>query len=360
MTFAQWDLVIRIAAATTIALLALLLLGRRKDVGVPARIFPLLAICLTGFLAGNTPDPSLRIAGPTATLANLASGFTVIFLWWFCLSCFERHFRPRGFMLAVSIAWATIAAADRGLFGAKLADSDLSRLLVVLGFGIVAHLVWRLLAERSGDLVQARRDARVTVSTLLGGLLFVDLSVDVLFGFDWRPLPFAMAQNSAILGTGMWLAGTLLAVRADVLTFSDKPAPTHPAESPGSAIEQRLWRLMNQERIFLDPELTLADFVQRMHAPERAVRSLINHKLGFDHFRTFLNHHRVAEACRLLDDPARRDDKLIAIALDSGFASLPSFNRAFKTIQRQSPSAYREAAPQSGPAPPFEQRSAGF
>lgn len=55
----------------------------------------------------------------------------------------------------------------------------------------------------------------------------------------------------------------------------------------------------------------------------------------------------------MLRDPARRDDKLIAIAFDSGFASLPSFNRAFRAIKGCAPGAYRAA-------PPSETSTAAF
>src|SRR3546814_17696772 len=85
-------------------------------------------------------------------------------------------------------------------------------------------------------------------------------------------------------------------------------------------------------------------FVQRMNAPERAVRKLVNHELGFDHFRSFLNHYRVIEARSLLADPRRSADKLIAIALDSGFASLQSFNRVFRATEACTPRQNTDAA----------------
>ena len=72
-----------------------------------------------------------------------------------------------------------------------------------LGFAIVGHLVWRLLAEREDDLIQQRHDARVLTAVGLGGMLFVDLSADLLFGFDWRPLAFALSQNLMILIFGL-------------------------------------------------------------------------------------------------------------------------------------------------------------
>lgn len=51
-------------------------------------------------------------------------------------------------------------------------------------------------------------------------------------GFAWRPLAFSMAQNAMILGFSVWLAGRILTVRDDVLTFGvagADPVPNSPA-----------------------------------------------------------------------------------------------------------------------------------
>jgi AraC-like DNA-binding protein len=344
------------------------LLGHRWQIGLPAALFPPLALCLAGFVIGNTPITALTATGIVGGIAHILSGFTVVFLWWFCLSCFDRGFVLKGGVLGVGIAWTIIAALDRGLLGEAFADQGLSLLLVPLGFAIVGHMVWRLLAERQGDLIEQRHDARIMVSVLLGGMLFIDLAADALFGFAWRPLAFAMTQNAMVLAFGLWLAGRLLAVRADVLTFGpgDEQVTTEAAPPPISrhddGLHRRLSVLMDAEKVFLDPELTFAAFVSRMGAPERTVRMLINHKLGYDHFRTFLNHYRVAEARRLLDGQDQTD-KLITIALDSGFASLASFNRAFRAIEGCTPSDYRRRSKFTGQIlkmPESEQRNAGF
>jgi AraC-like DNA-binding protein len=351
MIIEQLDLALRLGSASILILLAWLLLGQRYRVGLPALLFAPLALCLAGFILGNTPLASLRPTGLIGDLASVASGFTVIFLWWFALSCFDRCFRLQGVVLIIGLAWAGIAAADRGLFGVRLAEAGLSSGLLVIGFAIVSHLVWCLLDERTGDLIEQRHHARVLVAALLGGMLFIDLAADALFGFSWRPLAFSMSQNAMILGFSVWLAGRTLSVRDDVLTFgvavAVDPAPNSPTPDAGhdynEALLRRLIVLIEAEQVYLDPELTFARFVERMSAPERAVRTLINRHLGFDHFRAFLNHHRVAEARRLLADETR-DDKLIAIAFDSGFASLASFNRVFRAVEGCSPSAYRAAA----------------
>lgn len=371
MILSQLDVAIRAGAAVSILLLAWLLFLHRRAIGRPALLFIPLALCVAGFVSGNTPL-ALRPEGPMAVLANTGSGFLVIFLWWFCLSCFDPRARLAGWVLAVGLIWATFAATDRGWFGDSLAGLGLSRLLVPMGFGIVGHLVWRLLAERQNDLIGQRRDARITVAILLGGMLFIDLAADTLFGFRWRPLAFSMAQNLMILAFGLWFASKLLVVRPDILTFavgeervSITDATKDRDDPQAAALRRRLFVLMETERVFLDPELTFATFARKMGAPERSVRAMINHELGYDHFRVFLNHYRVAEARRRLDDPALTD-KLITVALDSGFASLASFNRAFRLIEGCAPSAYRASSSersnlrQDDRRPDSEERKARF
>src|SRR3546814_13698595 len=103
------------------------------------------------------PDSSLRLSGVPWSIAHFASGCTAVFLWWFCLACFDRQFRPRGRVLVVGLCWIALAGADRTIAGPVPA---LSYTLVALGFGIVAHQIWGLYAEREGDLIQKSPEER--------------------------------------------------------------------------------------------------------------------------------------------------------------------------------------------------------
>ncbi len=338
----QLDVIVRVAGATLliVAAVALWRRGRRAD----HRYFAPFAACLCGYLAGNTPVSALQLSGEVGHVAVLLSGFTVAFLWWFCQAVFDWTFRPKGVVLALGLAWIVIAAADRGVFGAALADRGLSWILIVLGSVMMGHLAWRLHRDRDGDLLDRRRRSRLGVVAVLTGLLVTDMAVDVVLGLEWSSQVYAIAQNLVILAFAAWLLA-LAAERSspsaqDTIRAAATPAP--PENAP--ALEIRLRHLIEVEKIHLDPALDLATFVRRMGASERAVRQLINHQLGHDHFRTFLNAQRMDEARRLLADPARSGDKLIVIAMDSGFASLPSFNRVFQSVQGMTPGAYRRAA----------------
>ena len=113
-------------------------------------------------------------------------------------------------------------------------------------------------------------------------------------------------------------------------------------------MRERVLKFMEEEKPYLDPSLKFENFAKQLGVGRVRLRNLINQSLGYRHFRNFLNAWRVKEAKRLLTDPARAGDKIIAIAFDAGFASLASFNRAFLAHQNQSPSAYRAAARGTG------------
>lgn len=347
MDISQLDVIVRVAGATLLLLLTILLARDPRTRRVAVYFAP-MAVCLLGFLAGNTPDPSLRLSGPLGTVGALIAGYAAAFLWWFCLASFDPLFRPHGGVLAAGLAWLIIASADRGLLGPGLESRGLSWALITLGLGMLGYLAWRLVRDRAGDLVDESRRARVLVVLLLASQLAADFVVDLVMGLDWGPHGFTILQNAAFLAFAAWLALRLLPAPADAAARA--PSPSHaPAEE--TRLIERLRVLVEVEKIHLAPDLDFADVVRRMGAPERTVRRLINHRLGHDHFRAFLNACRVAEAKRLLADPTRADDKLIAIALDSGFASLASFNRAFQAVEGRPPSAFRNApTPEERPA----------
>lgn len=367
----QFDIIVRVAGAT----LLLLAMVRSRGRMTGARVFFIpLAICLCSFLAGNSPDPRLQLSGPLGALAVLLAGYAAVFLWWFCLAVFDARFRPRGVVLAIGAVWIVIASADRGLFGDRLAQAGLSWALVALGLVMVGHLAWRLLRDREGDLLDGRRRMRRAVVIALAGQLLADLALDLVMGLDWRPQAFSILQNTALLAFTGWLLS--LTPQTGAPERPRNVTPSRESDVPDGPALARLRRLMEVERLHLDPDLTFGDFVRAMGASERTVRRLINQQLGHEHFRTFLNAHRVDEARRILSDPARRRDKLITVASDSGFASLPSFNRVFREVEGRTPGAFRTAAlagtdPRTTvrmepgrrrprPNPCFEIRSAGF
>jgi AraC-like DNA-binding protein len=351
MPLSQLDIIVRVAGAT---LLLVAVSSSDRRMGRAWRFFVPLAFCICGFLAGNTVDPALRLSGPLAVPAAVLAGYAAVFLWWFCLAVFDSSFTPRGPVLAVGLLWLVVASLDRGVFTEVFADQGLSWLLIGMGVAMVVHLSWCVLRDRDGDLVDERRRLRHVTVAVLAGQLLADLAVDLFMGMEWHAPWFAVLQNLALLSSAIWLLRIApIATRA---RQAETTEPLHKLENtdstrPDTRLLARLHELIDRDRVHLDPNLTFAQFVRAMGASERNVRRLINEQLGFEHFRGFLNAHRVAEARRLLADPAHRGDKLFSIALASGFSSLATFNRVFRDIAGQPPSAFRLSASARSAAP---------
>jgi AraC-like DNA-binding protein len=105
------------------------------------------------------------------------------------------------------------------------------------------------------------------------------------------------------------------------------------------------------EGAYLDSELKVATLALRLGEKDYKVSRAIVAGLGQPNFNRFINRFRIAHAQELLRDPGTAKRGILNIALDSGFASLGPFNRAFKEATGLTPRQFREqekAAAHSG------------
>ncbi len=104
--------------------------------------------------------------------------------------------------------------------------------------------------------------------------------------------------------------------------------------------EQLLRAVMESDKLYLDEELSLAGLAEKIGLAPASVSQVINERLK-KNFYDFVNGYRIEEAQRILRDPRRRDQKILAIAFDSGFASKVAFNRVFKRHAGMTPTEYK-------------------
>jgi AraC-like DNA-binding protein len=105
-----------------------------------------------------------------------------------------------------------------------------------------------------------------------------------------------------------------------------------------------LMQAIDEEQVYLRPGLTIESLAELLKAPTHQLRYLINAGMGFRNFASFLNGYRLTHAKAALADGDRARDTILAIAYESGFASLQSFNRVFKDVVGQTPTDFRSAA----------------
>lgn len=100
-----------------------------------------------------------------------------------------------------------------------------------------------------------------------------------------------------------------------------------------------LHKLMTQEQIYLNPELSLPELAAKMNTSVHSLSKTIN--AGYSkNFRDFVNHYRVKDFIERAQDEKYMNQTYLAIALAVGFNSKSSFNRSFKKVTNKSPREY--------------------
>ncbi len=103
---------------------------------------------------------------------------------------------------------------------------------------------------------------------------------------------------------------------------------------------KRLLGLMEAGRPYLDSSLNMDSLSEAVGIQRHYISQILNIELERS-FYDFVNQYRIREAKDILTDPGKRDLNILNIALEVGFNSSVSFNRAFKRHTGLTPSQYR-------------------
>lgn len=119
----------------------------------------------------------------------------------------------------------------------------------------------------------------------------------------------------------------------EIVKNSDVSAPNYSEWKP--KIEQ----VVGEQRLYLQPDLSLSDVAQRLKTNTSVLSAAINQNFG-KNFNDFVNYYRVEEVKRQLKNPENSHLSLLGIALECGFNSKSTFNRAFKKFTGKSPKEF--------------------
>lgn len=114
------------------------------------------------------------------------------------------------------------------------------------------------------------------------------------------------------------------------------------AESTLRDIHDRLTRLLQHEKIYLEPQLQLNAVAEKLDVSTHLLSQAIN-TIEMKTFYDLVNRYRIDHFKTLLSDPAKSHFSILALGLDSGFNSKASMNRVFKEQTGLSPSAFQKS-----------------
>ncbi len=148
-------------------------------------------------------------------------------------------------------------------------------------------------------------------------------------------------EQDSITGSIRAQPQTLVTTGTDV----GEPVPvigTTPAKTTLPDLPERLAHLltyMASEKPHLDADLSLTDLARRLHTNSVILSQVINTGTG-QNFNDFVNRYRVDEFKQQIRDPANAHLSFLGLALDCGFNSKATFNRAFKKFTGGSPKEF--------------------
>ena len=386
-------------ALSQLVLSALLLAGSRRWV-VQQRLYALLLVSIACYLL----DPVFSGPVPTFILTAVTVAVPGMF-WLFSASLFDDHFKLERWHIA--LVAATVVPPFIGLslraLGIDIAAWLLFTLPQILEFVLLALTLFVVARHWHTDLIESRRRLRLWFSGLNGLYIFILLLFREVFfvGEEWlNTLQFVpvggilLATNAILLvyrqdiwsGSQPRHGALVMAPRKEtnpslVMPFEDvepskalldsetndsannpsgesvavsqeKVVVHHTASgdegvNDEAEIDPRLMAdlnaLMEDDKAYREMGLTIGKLAVQLDIPEYRLRQLINTGLGYRNFNDFLNQFRIREASERLADSDQRDTQILVIALDTGFRSLSSFNKAFKATYEVTPTAYRKS-----------------
>lgn len=104
-------------------------------------------------------------------------------------------------------------------------------------------------------------------------------------------------------------------------------------------LKEKVKDYMDEEKVFLNPDLTLTELSKMLEIPTNQLSKVINAGFG-KNFNDFINTYRVEEVKNALSDPAYSHFSVLGIAFECGFNSKATFNRVFKRVTGHSPTEY--------------------
>lgn len=321
---------------------------RRQLLG---RLMAFYAICLISYVVSTIPEVDTGprfFEFPFNTLAIMAPAV----LWVITRYLFVDNPKIDPLIWGVIVvyigvrAYASLTGPYTGLAYLLLYESTQ---LVMLIFA--CHVVYTAVRGLGSDLVEPRRRFRVPFVITMGAI------VAIIVGSGFFSL-----QGSWI--TSIYVGSIFLLIlffnlatfrlHGDSMHIID-PVPEQSLPSLKSRVSERdkdkplvdrIHHVMESERLYTQPGLTIGMLAAKVSMQEYRLRRLINQKLHYRNFNQYLNQYRIAEAARRLQDPAESQVAISTIALDVGYASLSSFNKAFKELHGVTPTIFRSRAAQ--------------
>jgi AraC-like DNA-binding protein len=156
--------------------------------------------------------------------------------------------------------------------------------------------------------------------------------------FGGRLAALVATVSNTLLALGVALAlGLMRPPEATVEPVAEVGGEERAAPEQTAAWFAQIHRRLQQDNLYLTPELNLASLARKVGLPARKVSQAINQQTGMN-VSQYVNQLRIQQAAAWL----RGSEKPVTeIMLDAGFITKSNFNREFQRVLGMSPSEWR-------------------
>lgn len=326
--------------ATSLKLGGLSFGARREDVF--AGLFWLSIAC---FLVSSLID-----LGPFSVLFSIAGTATCGFSWLFARAMFSRPQSQEIWPLVVVGALVVTGAALHLFWRARTGDDGVGgalRMAASIHNMLSSTVLLLALVETfrgfSPDLPTRERRFRLVFAAGYASLMGVSVIwLRAVAEGSWADQSGdAIRTICAALAVAMSVAAWAYRRKNPLPKQKRRPRLGHTPSAEEAELGQRLTAKLEQDAIYLEPDLKLSDLARKLGEPDYKISQCVTGALGFRNFNHLVNHYRIAAAKRMLSDASLQDQSILSVALDSGFSSIGPFNRAFKAETGVTPGAFR-------------------
>lgn len=294
-------------------------------------------------LASDYWDPYHHLIGLLGV--GISSGY------WLFARAFFRKNNPinQHHLLFVGLLSACLILRHLLLFSQKLGvvnsnwlpvlSNVLTETIAILYPGMLILIFW----EGYRVLHSATSIQRKMAAIYLSSFIFCVISV-MLFGTS---LPSTLAA-----GAGRdWLSAfaflvILISTHGLILfrqhQFDQKEKRTDSNVQEENILATQIQVMLVEEKRFLESNLRVADIARELDVPEYRIRAIMLNHFNAKNFNHYVNHMRVEYAKAILSAPDKRDWPVLVVGIESGFASVTPFTRAFKEFSGCTPGQYRK------------------
>jgi AraC-like DNA-binding protein len=104
----------------------------------------------------------------------------------------------------------------------------------------------------------------------------------------------------------------------------------------------KILELIEKDELYRNPRLALNDFAEKLQTNPTIISKAVNQCFDMN-FNDFVNHYRIEAMKTMFEQKTHQKHTLLGIALDCGFNSKTTFNRAFKKNTGLSPKEYLDS-----------------